>query len=141
MQVHIEGEGMKLADGRIYVPLPFIHKNFPEESVWPVVLQADVYVNNECIRESHPVSCLGGEEEDNVYIDNECIRESHPVSNRREGREGQMRRGEMSVPASAENTSLHLRLSFGWGCLACTASDVIVSAAEGEGKGSWPSLI
>ena len=55
--------------------------------------------------------------------------------------EGQMRRGEMSVPASAENTSLHLRLSFGWGCLACTASDVIVSAAEGEGKGSWPSLI
>ena len=61
LQVHIEGEGMKLADGRIYVPLPFIHKNFPEESVWPVVLQADVYVNNECIRESHPVStCLGG---------------------------------------------------------------------------------
>ena len=54
-KAHNDGEGMKLADGRIYVPLPFIHKHFPEEAVWPVAMHADVYMNNECIRECHPV--------------------------------------------------------------------------------------
>jgi hypothetical protein len=55
-QVQFEGEGMKLADGRIYVPLPFIHKNFPNESEWPVQLPADIFVNEDCIKEAYPVS-------------------------------------------------------------------------------------
>ena len=35
--------------------LPFIHKNFENESVWPVQLFGDIYVNGDCIREGHPV--------------------------------------------------------------------------------------
>ncbi|GAX78625.1 hypothetical protein CEUSTIGMA_g6064.t1 [Chlamydomonas eustigma] len=54
-KVQFEGEGMKLADGRIYVPLPFIHKNFPHESEWPVQLPADIFVNEDCIKEAYPV--------------------------------------------------------------------------------------
>ena len=45
---------MRLADGRIYVPLPFIHKNFAD-AVFPLQIMADVHVNAECIKDSFPV--------------------------------------------------------------------------------------
>ncbi len=38
-KIHIEGEGMKLADGRIYVPLSFIINNFSEAAEWPLHMQ------------------------------------------------------------------------------------------------------
>lgn len=46
---------MKMGDGRIYVPLPFILKNFAD-AIWPVMMPADIWVNNQCIKEGFQVS-------------------------------------------------------------------------------------
>ncbi len=45
---------MKLADGRIYVPLPFVHKNF-QDTTFPLKLGADIVVNGETISENYQV--------------------------------------------------------------------------------------
>lgn len=41
--------GIKLADGRIYVPLPFVHHNF-EGREFPLFINADIYVNDQLIK-------------------------------------------------------------------------------------------
>ncbi|MEW5316398.1 MAG: hypothetical protein WDW38_007774 [Sanguina aurantia] len=47
-------EGMRLADGRIYVPLPFISKNFEGEA-FPVLLNATVLMDGAVLKQEYQV--------------------------------------------------------------------------------------
>lgn len=52
-------EGTRLADGRIYVPLPFVNNNFAD-CTFPLQLTADIVVNGEVIQTACKVGAWAG---------------------------------------------------------------------------------
>ncbi len=51
-------EGQRLADGRIYVPIPFVQKHF-SDSLFPLRLAADISVNGELLQEHYQAGRRG----------------------------------------------------------------------------------
>ncbi|KAG1662056.1 hypothetical protein FOA52_005303 [Chlamydomonas sp. UWO 241] len=57
LKVTFEGEGLRLSDGRIHMPLAFVAKNFPETE-FPIDAEVDLYINEECIKKRCSVKML-----------------------------------------------------------------------------------